>query len=102
MSPSEAEIFDVNASKLKDCGHPVRLKILCLIEKNSSCVTDLWQCLGQPQPVISQHLAVLKDKNIVESATDGNRRVYSIKDPMVQELVKKLLLQLPEQLASFI
>lgn len=95
MNPTEVDILEENASKLKVCGHPVRLKILCLIEKNSSCVTDLWQCLGQPQPVISQHLAVLKEKDIVSSTTDGNRRVYSIKDPMIRDLVNRLLSQLP-------
>ncbi|MDC7125113.1 MAG: metalloregulator ArsR/SmtB family transcription factor [Spirochaetales bacterium] len=76
------------SEKLKVCGHPVRLKILCLIEKQDSCVTDLWQCLDQSQPVISQHLAVLKDKNIVTSEVHGNRRIYSISDPFVKNMVK--------------
>lgn len=100
MSSTEIDILEENASKLKVCGHPVRLKILCLIERNSSCVTDLWQCIGQPQPVISQHLAVLKEKEIVSSTTEGNRRVYSIKDPMVRDLVTRLLDQLPPAAVS--
>ncbi len=76
------------AERLKVCGHPVRLKILCLIEKQDSCVTDLWQCLDQSQPVISQHLAVLKDKDIVESDVQGNRRIYSISDPFIKQMVQ--------------
>ena len=76
------------AEKLKVCGHPVRLKILCLIEKQDSCVTELWQCLDQSQPVISQHLAVLKEKEIVESDVQGNRRIYSICDPFVKNMVQ--------------
>ncbi|WP_028973671.1 ArsR/SmtB family transcription factor [Spirochaeta cellobiosiphila] len=82
------EMLDKYAQKLKVCGHPLRLKLLCLIERNSSCVSDLWQCLNQPQPVISQHLAVLKDKNIVSSITEGNKRIYSIVDPFVKSLVQ--------------
>ncbi|MCG8453855.1 MAG: metalloregulator ArsR/SmtB family transcription factor [Spirochaetales bacterium] len=78
------ERIDEYARKLKVCGHPLRLKILCLIEKQDSCVSDLWQCLEQPQPVISQHLAVLKDKGIVDSTTDGNRRIYHIADEFIQ------------------
>jgi DNA-binding transcriptional ArsR family regulator len=78
------------AQKLKVCGHPLRLKILCLIESENACVTDLWTCLNQPQPVISQHLAVLKDKGIVESTIDGNRRIYSIVDPFVKQLMESL------------
>ena len=78
------------AERLKVCGHPLRLKMLCLIEKEDACVTDLWQCLHQSQPVISQHLAVLKEKGIVSSETRGNRRIYSIIDPFVKGIVHSL------------
>lgn len=81
-------MIDSYAERLKVCGHPIRLKILCLIEKEDACVTDLWQCLNQPQPVISQHLAVLKDKGIVSSEIQGNRRIYSISDPFIANIVQ--------------
>ena len=83
------EVIDIYAEKLKVCGHPLRLKILCLIEKEHACVSDLWRCLNQSQPVISQHLAVLKDKGIVESEVDGNKRIYSIVDPFVKNMVNQ-------------
>ena len=83
------ELIETYAQKLKVCGHPLRLKILCLIEKQDACVSDLWQCLEQPQPVISQHLAVLKDKGIVESSTEGNRRIYRITDEFVRNVISK-------------
>ena len=68
------EMVDVYAERLKVCGHPVRLRVLCLIEKEDSCVSELWQCLNLSQPVISQHLAVLKRKGVVDSEIKGNRR----------------------------
>ena len=83
------ELIEAYAQKLKVCGHPLRLKILCLIEKQDACVSDLWQCLSQPQPVISQHLAVLKDKGIVDSTTEGNRRIYRITDEFVRGIIAK-------------
>ena len=79
------------APKLKVCGHSVRLKILCAIEKDESCVTELWTCLDQPQPVVSQHLAVLKRKGIVSSQVKGNKRYYSICDPFIKSLVRTIL-----------
>ncbi len=85
------DLVEMYAQKFKVCGHPVRLKILCLIEKQDACVSELWQCLDQPQPVISQHLSVLKDKDIVESSVDGNRRIYRISDPFIRELIGRLL-----------
>ena len=78
------------AERLKVCGHPVRLKLLCMIEKEDACVTELWRCLNQSQPVISQHLAVLKEKGIVEAQIEGNKRIYSICDPFVRDIVRSL------------
>jgi DNA-binding transcriptional ArsR family regulator len=78
------------ARRLKVCGHPVRLRLLCAIERRQPCVSDLWQCLGEDQPVVSQHLAVLKRAGIVRSKASGNRRIYSIADPFVKALVASL------------
>ena len=86
----EDTVISSYAEKLKVCGHPVRLKILCLIQKEDACVTDLWQCLQQPQPVISQHLAVLKEKGIVNSEIQGNKRIYSIVDPFILKIVRDI------------
>ena len=80
------------ASVLKVCGHPLRLQILCAIVRNEeSCVSELWNCLGQPQPVVSQHLAVLKKRGIVGSRVQGNKRVYSITNPFIKEMVEGLV-----------
>lgn len=79
------------AQKLKAVGHPIRLKLLCLIdEENDPCVTDLWRCLQQPQPVISQHLAILKENGIVSAEVQKTRRVYTIVDPFIKDLVAKV------------
>ena len=79
------------APRIKACGHPLRLKILCAIESNESCVTELWTCLDQSQPVVSQHLAVLKRKGIVTSSVQGNRRYYSIIDPFIKKFIQNLI-----------
>ena len=84
-------LIDSYAEKLKVCGHPLRLQILCLIEKEDACVTELWTCLNQSQPVISQHLAVLKEKGIVASQVQGNKRYYSISDSFVKDLVSRMV-----------
>ena len=82
------EIIQTFSEKLKVCGHPIRLKILCLIDKQNACVTELWKCLEQSQPVISQHLAVLKEKGIVSCEVEGNKRIYSIIDPFVRNILR--------------
>lgn len=90
--PCADELLTEYAKKLKAVGHPIRLRLLCLISREEDpCVSDLWQCLKQPQPVISQHLAILKENGIVEAEVQKTRRVYSIADPFIKELVKKIL-----------
>jgi ArsR family transcriptional regulator len=80
--------LDELAAMLKACGHPLRLKILCAIQTGEeTCVSELWKCLEQSQPVVSQHLAVLKRRGIVSSQVKGNRRVYTISDPFIRSLV---------------
>ncbi|WP_083914772.1 ArsR/SmtB family transcription factor [Alkalispirochaeta alkalica] len=82
------ESVDRCAEKLKVCGHPMRLRLLCRIARGEeACVSELWTCLGQPQPVVSQHLAALKQKGVVESEVRGNRRVYRIIDPFIENLI---------------
>jgi DNA-binding transcriptional ArsR family regulator len=79
------------ASLLKACGHPLRLKLLCAIERGEeACVSELWNCLDESQPVVSQHLAVLKRRGIVSSQVQGNRRVYTIVNPFIRDLVSSL------------
>jgi DNA-binding transcriptional ArsR family regulator len=85
------EVIADYAQKLKAVGHPIRLQLLCLIDEgDDTCVTDLWHCLQQPQPVISQHLAILKENGIVSAEVQKTRRVYTIVDPFIKEIVGKV------------
>jgi DNA-binding transcriptional ArsR family regulator len=79
------------ARKLKAIGHPIRLRLLCMIaEEEDPCVTDLWRCLKQPQPVISQHLSILKENGIVSSEVQKTKRVYTIIDPFIRDIIAKI------------
>lgn len=91
----DAQIVEY-AKKLKAVGHPIRLRLLCLIAREEDpCVSDLWQCLKQPQPVISQHLAILKENGIVNAEVQKTRRVYSIADPFIKDLVASIVADKP-------
>lgn len=94
------ELLEPFAAKFKAIGHPVRLKILCIIaNQDVPCVGDLWRCLNQPQPVVSQHLAILKKTGIVSSEVHKTKRVYSIVDPFVKELVLSIICKIKDDAA---
>ena len=66
MKQDDTAKIDELAAMMKACGHPLRLRILCAIQLGEdTCVSELWNCLEQSQPVVSQHLAVLKRRGIV-------------------------------------
>ena len=93
----DSDTLKVYSQKIKVCGHPVRLKILCFIKTGSPCVKEMWECLDQPQPVISQHLAVLKENGVVSSEVDGNKRIYKIVDPFVDQMLSLIAECLTEE-----
>ncbi|MBU0927100.1 MAG: metalloregulator ArsR/SmtB family transcription factor [Spirochaetes bacterium] len=92
QKPCNHELIAEYAKKLKAVGHPIRLRLLCLIAREvDPCVSDLWKCLEQPQPVISQHLAILKQADIVTAEVQKTKRVYSIRDPFIRDMVATII-----------
>lgn len=55
-----------------------RLKIICFLQSGEQCVCQIWLFLGQPQNLISHHLKVLKDFNLLSSRKEGLNVYYSI------------------------
>ena len=101
QAPCDTERLAEFAQKLKAVGHPIRLRLLCLIAREEDpCVSDLWKCLKQPQPVISQHLAILKEAGIVTAEVQKTRRVYSISDPFIREMVLKIIAGEPDEVPA--
>lgn len=78
------------ARALKLLGHPVRLKIVTGLLRQPSCVKDIWECLGMPQAVISQHLAKLKSNGLIESKKVGVEHHYTVVNPMVKIIAEYL------------
>jgi ArsR family transcriptional regulator len=91
MEFDKSRNFAQEAEILKVIGHPIRLKIvagLCMKECN---VKHIWECLNLPQATVSQHLALLKNKGIIEGKRDGVEVHYSVIHPLVRKLVNILL-----------
>lgn len=57
---------------------PTRLRILYLLREGETCVGDLVEVLGVPQPTASRHLARLRDAGLVEVRRDGRWSFYSL------------------------
>ena len=68
-------------------GHPLRLKILCLVGNQELSVLEIVEAVGTTQSNISQHLAVLRDHRILEARKEANKVFYRIQDPRVLQMI---------------
>ena len=81
--------LESSSSLLKSVGHPIRLKIiLTLADHIEMTVTELTQFLKIEQPVMSLHLAVLRNANIIIVRKQGKKSMYSILDSSVLQAVQ--------------
>ena len=72
---------------MKAIAHPLRLKILCVLADNELSVQEIVDSVGTTQSNISQHLAILRDKGVLNTRKDANRVYYRIGDPRTLKLV---------------
>jgi ArsR family transcriptional regulator len=82
--------FNAEAEILKVLGHPIRLKIVAGLCTRECNVKHIWECLGLPQATVSQHLALLKHKGIIEGKRDGVEVHYSVVNPLAKKLISTL------------
>jgi DNA-binding transcriptional ArsR family regulator len=76
----KAEIFQALA-------HPTRIAILELLGMGEVSAGELGEKLGVEQANLSQHLAVLRSKQIVVNRKAGNQVFYSLRDPVLNDVL---------------
>ncbi len=74
------------AAVLKALGHPVRLAIVRRLALGEASVGQLLTEMPMDQPLISQHLQVLRRSGVARCRRDGTRMVYALTDPMYARL----------------
>lgn len=84
MSP---ELQTFKAEFFKALANPVRIRILELLRDGDKYVHELQEHMGIDSAVVSQQLAVLRNKNIVAGMKEGTKVMYSVKDPLLFEML---------------
>ena len=78
-------------SLLKALANEPRLLVLChLAEGQELSVGDLAQRVGLSQSALSQHLAKLREQNLVTTRKDAQTVFYSVSDPKALQLLSLL------------
>jgi ArsR family transcriptional regulator len=76
----KADIFQALA-------HPTRIAIIELLEGGELSAGELIERLEMEQANVSQHLAVLRAKQLVVNRKAGNQVFYSVRDPLLVEVL---------------
>ncbi len=70
--------------------HPTRVYIVETLGQGEMTVGDLCSAVGIAQSNASQHLAILRNKHIVETRKEGNRIFYRLRDPLLSDVLEKM------------
>lgn len=72
---------------LRALAAPVRIAIVLQLRAGERCVHELVDSLGVTQPLISQHLRVLKTARVVQGERRGREVVYRLADDHLAHIV---------------
>jgi ArsR family transcriptional regulator len=75
------------AEVLKAVAHPVRLKVIELLEGGERCVGDIVRAVGGKQAITSQHLNMMRDKGILACRRERAKVYYRIENKNVIKLL---------------
>lgn len=93
LSQAKADFFRM-------LGHPVRIRVLELLQDGPKPVRDLLAALDVEAPNLSQQLAVLRRSGIVTATRDGSTVIYALAGGDVAELLRAARRILTEMLAD--
>ena len=94
------EVFRLHAHLCEGLADPIRILILYTLTEHHHNVTELAEALNLPQPTISRHLKVLRDRNMVLPERSGQSVYYRLADPRVIEALDLLRSMLADMLQN--
>jgi len=75
---------------LKSMSHPIRLKILCLLQDKELSVGDIRDQVETTNANVSQHLNILRSQGIIDYRKDANFIYNRITDKRIIELIQTM------------
>ena len=86
-APPSREILDAAGELLRALAAPVRIAIVLQLRESQRCVHELVDALGVPQPLVSQHLRILKAAGVVSGERAGREVLYRLADHHLAHIV---------------
>lgn len=93
------ETLEQAGELLRALAAPVRIAIVLQLRESRRCVHELVDAVGVPQPLISQHLRVLKSAGVVAGDRQGREVMYRLVDDHLSHIVVDAIAHSEESLA---
>lgn len=95
-----APLYQAKAEFFRMLGHPVRIRLLELLQDRPISVRELLTQIEIEPAALSQQLAVLRRSGIVTSTREGSTVIYALAGGDVAELMRAARRILTEMLAG--
>ena len=82
-----SEFIQTAARILKTLGHPDRIKIVKFLEEGEKTVGQIQREFNLLQPITSQHLKVMYERDIVTFRQEGTRYYYSLANNFIIKIL---------------
>ena len=80
-------LYQAKAELFRTLGHPVRIRVLELLQDRPKPVRELLAAIDVEAPNLSQQLAVLRRAGMVVSSREGGLVMYALSTPDVADLL---------------
>jgi ArsR family transcriptional regulator len=82
-----AALLERAGELLRALAAPVRIAIVLQLRESQRCVHELVDALDVPQPLVSQHLRILKAAGVVAGERSGREVMYRLVDEHLAEII---------------
>ncbi len=80
-------LWEYKASVFQALAHPTRIAIVEALRNGELTAGTIQERLGVEQANLSQHLAILRSRQIVANRKEGNQVFYSLRNKMLLEVL---------------
>jgi len=95
---ADMTIFKLQAAISKTMANPLRVAILYFLKNGEKTVNQLADIVGASQSNVSQHLALLRQRDLVKTRKAGSTVYYSVASPKITQACDMIREVLWEQL----
>src|SRR5436189_5144032 len=86
-TPGYLSSYEAAGELLRALAAPLRIAIVTELDGGPRCVHELVETLAAPQPLVSQHLRVLRGAGVVQGSRRGREIAYSLTDDHIAHIV---------------